>query len=298
MDPHRFGFVTVVGPPNAGKSTLVNRLTGTKVSIVSRKPQTTRHRILGIRTLPQAQVVFVDTPGLHFDQRNHLNRQMNRTARASLDGVDLIAFMMDHGGWTSVVEHAFQPIQNLNTPVLLLINKIDRLTEKATLLPLIEKTRHRHNFLEIVPISALNENLDQVLLPLLVDLLPVGAAGFPAGQISDRGSGFYAAELLREQMFTALGDELPYQSAIELTEFDQSNAEHWRLEMTIWVERESQKKMVIGKNGQTLKKMGQRARVAMEHRFGVRIRLNVWVKIEQGWGNRLSMLRSLGYAGE
>lgn len=296
--PHRFGFITVSGPPNAGKSTLVNRLTGCKVSIVSRRPQTTRHRILGIRTLPGAQLVFVDTPGLHFDRRNSLNRQINRTARASLEGVDLILFMIDHHGWTPDLRKALHVAAGPGAPVILLINKTDTLRDKPRLLPLIRESDRLHDFRAIVPISALKDDLDLDLLPVLVRLLPEGAAGFPVEQISDRGPGFRAAELVREQTFSLLGDELPYESAVEVTRFDRSEPDHWLLEMTIWVEREGQKGIIIGKDGQTLKTIGQRARQAMEAQFGVRVRLNLWVKQRRGWGDSLSMLRSLGYADE
>ena len=295
---HRFGFITVSGPPNTGKSTLVNRLTGCKVSIVSRRPQTTRHRIMGIRTLPGAQIVFVDTPGLHFGQQKSLNRQINRTARASLEGVDLVLFMIDHRGWTPDLKKALRVVAGPQVPVVLLINKIDTLRDKPRLLPLIRESSSLHDFRAIIPLSALKDDLDNILLPDLVRQLPEGAAGFPAEQVSDRGPGFRAAELVREQTFLLLGDELPYESAVEVTRFDRADPEYWTLEMIIWVEREGQKGIVIGKDGQVLKTIGQRARKAMENQFGVRVRLDLWVKQRQGWGDSLSMLRSLGYTDE
>ncbi len=295
IGPHRFGYITVSGPPNSGKSTLVNRLTGSKVSIVSRRPQTTRHRIMGIRTLPGAQIVFVDTPGLHFGQQKNLNRQINRTARASLEGVDLVLFMIDHRGWTPDLKRTLRVVTVQRVPVILLINKIDTLRDKPRLLPLIQESDKLHDFRAIIPLSALKDDLDRTLLPDLIRQLPEGACGFPAEQVSDRGPRFRAAELVREQTFALLGDELPYESAVEVTRFDSKAPDHWEFEMTIWVEREGQKGIVIGKNGQVLKTIGQRARKAMEDQFGVRVRLDLWVKRRQGWGDSLSMLRSLGY---
>lgn len=296
--PHRFGFITVAGPPNTGKSTLVNRLTGHKVSIVSRRPQTTRHRIMGIRTLEEAQLVFVDTPGLHFDSRRNLNRQINRTARASLEGVDLVLFMMDHRGWNAGLHRALQVVTGSGAPVILVINKIDNLRDKSALLPLMQESSALHDFRAIVPLSALRDDLDSILLPTLIDALPEGPAGFPEDQLSDRGPGFRAAELVREQTFQLLGDELPYDSAVEVTGFDRDDPDHWVLDMTIWVEREGQKGIIVGKGGQVLKNIGQRARQAMERQFGVRVRLNLWVKHRQGWADDLRMLRSLGYTDE
>ncbi len=298
VSSHRFGFVTVAGPPNAGKSTLVNRLTGHKVSIVSRRPQTTRHRIMGIRTLPDAQLVFVDTPGLHFNQRRNLNRQINRTATASLAGVDLVLFMIDHRGWNPALVRTLRLVADAGSPVILVINKVDTLKDKPKLLPLIAESRELHPFLEIVPLSALRDDLDDSLLPLLISHLPEGPPGFPAEQVSDRGPGFQAAELVREQTFALLGEELPYDCAVEVTSFDRDDPDRWELDMVIWVEREGQKRIIIGKGGEVLKNIGKRARLAMERQFGVRVRLNLWVKQRQGWGDDLGMLRSLGYTDE
>jgi GTP-binding protein Era len=296
--PHRFGFITVAGPPNAGKSTLVNRLTGHKISIVSRRPQTTRHRIMGIRTLPAAQLVFVDTPGMHFDHRRNLNRQINRTATASLDGVDLVVFMIDHRGWNPSLVRLLRVVANTGQPVILVINKVDNLKDKAKLLPLIAESSALHDFLEIVPLSARHDDLEDRFLPLLASHVPEGPAGFPTDQLTDRGPGFQASELVREQTFALLGEELPYESAVEVTKFDHSDPDFWELDMIIWVEREGQKRIIIGKGGSVLKKLGSQARMAIERQFGVRVRLNLWVKQRQGWADNLSMLRSLGYSEE
>lgn len=298
VDSHRFGFVTLAGPPNAGKSTLINQLIGQKISIVSRRPQTTRHRVLGIKTMDHAQVVFVDTPGLHHDEKKNLNRMINRTAINSLSDVDLIIFMIDHRGWTPSVTRSLKQVIDRQCPVLLVINKIDTLRDKTRLLPLIQESSQLHDFVEIVPLSALTLKDTASFTDTIVKYLPEGPAGFPEDQISDRSERFLASELVREQTFLQLGEELPYESAVEVTRFDQQDPDFWNIDMIIWVERPTQKSIVIGKGGQQLKLIGQRARVAMEREFDVRIHLNLWVKERKGWADNKSMLHSLGYAEE
>lgn len=295
---HRFGFVTVAGPPNAGKSTLINRLVGQKISITSRRPQTTRHRILGIKTLSKAQIVFVDTPGLHHDEKKRLNRMINRTAINSLSEVDLIVFMIDHRGWSPSTVKSFQKIKQRDAPVVLVINKIDTLKDKSRLLPLIKESSEIYDFVEIVPLSAKKlENKDE-FLNTLISHLPEGPPGFPADQISDRSERFIASELVREQTFQTLGEELPYESAVEVTRFDQEDPDYWKIDMTIWVDKPSQKSIVIGKQGVRLKTIGTRARMEMEKSFGVRIYLNLWVKHRKGWADNAAMVKSLGYGEE
>jgi len=297
-EPHRFGFVTLAGPPNAGKSTLMNHLLGQKISIVSRRPQTTRHRVLGIKTMDHAQVVFVDTPGLHHDEKKNLNRMINRTAINSLSDVDLIVFMIDHRGWSAPVIRSLKQVINRQCPVLLVINKIDTLRDKTKLLPLIKESSELHDFVEIVPLSALNLDQNDSFIDTLIKYLPEGPPGFPKDQISDRSERFLASELVREQTYLQLGKELPYESAVEVTRFDQQDPDFWNIDMIIWVERSTQKSIVIGKGGQQLKLIGQRARVAMERAFDVRIHLNLWVKERKGWADNTSMLHSLGYSEE
>jgi len=295
---HRFGFVTVAGPPNAGKSTLINRLVGQKISITSRRPQTTRHRILGIKTLTKAQIVFVDTPGLHHDESKRLNKMINRTAINSLSEVDLIVFMIDHRGWSPATVKSFQQIRNRDVPVVLVINKIDTLKDKSRLLPLIKESSEIYDFVEIVPLSAKKfENKDE-FINTLISHLPEGPPGFPADQISDRSERFIASELVREQTFHTLGEELPYESAVEVTRFDQEDSDFWKIDMTIWVDKPSQKSIVIGKQGVRLKTIGTRARMEMEKIFGVRIYLNLWVKHRKGWADNAAMVKSLGYGEE
>ncbi len=295
---HQFGFVTLAGPPNAGKSTLLNKLVGQKVSIISRRPQTTRHRILGIRTTENSQLVFVDTPGIHSDEKKNLNKMINRTAINSLSDVDLIIFMIDYKGWSETLERTLRKVTEREVPIVLAINKIDALKDKSKLLPLIQKSSSLHPFVDIVPISALTMKDTEAFVEVLLKHIPLGPPGFPADQISDRGDRFLISELVREQTFQLLGNELPYESAVEVTGFDRDDPDFWVLDMIIWVEKSSQKSIVIGKGGQQLKLIGQRARHAIENEFGVRTRLNLWVKERKGWADNTNMLRSLGYVEE
>ena len=293
--PHRFGVIALTGAPNVGKSTLLNGIIGEKISIMSRRPQTTRHRILGIKTLANAQLVFVDTPGLHLDQPRNLNRAINRTAMNSLTDADLIVFMIDFRGWTSELEKLFSRVVDKNTPIILLINKIDRLRDRKRLLPLIEQSARIHPFQEIIPLSARQPDHIKSFVNVIVATLPEGAPGFPADQHTDRSERFFASELVREQTFRLLGRELPYASAVEVTKFDCSDDKLLRVSMIIWVEKASQKPIVIGQGGRQLKVIGERARKQMEKAFSVRVYLDLWVKVKKGWADNATMLRTLGY---
>ncbi len=293
---HRFGFVALVGPPNVGKSTLINKIIGEKISIISRRPQTTRHRILGIKSTENHQIVFVDTPGMHKDQRKNLNRVINRTAISSMSDVDLIVFMTDYKGWDEDLKTIFKPIKSLNCPVILLINKIDQLKDKSQLLPLIESSKSIHSFAEIIPLSALKlDNVDG-FLDTISHHLEVGPPGFPSDQISDRSSRFMAAEFIREQVFNFLGQELPYSIATEITKFEVNDKGLLCIDGVIWVEKDGQKSIVIGKKGKQLKHIGTRARVEMEKSFNQKVFLTLWVKVRKGWAENAVLLRSLGYS--
>jgi GTP-binding protein Era len=294
-DRHRFGFATLAGAPNVGKSTLLNRIIGQKISIISRRPQTTRHRILGVKTLADSQIVFVDTPGLHTDQKKSLNRVINRTSISSLSDVDLILFMIDYKGWSSSLIEIFDSVRTKNVPVMLLINKVDRLKDKSRLLPLMEESRKIHGFLEIVPVSALKMNDIDDFLHIVASHLPKGPAGFPADQITDRSQKFLASELVREQTFSCLGQELPYSIATEVTKFEMNENEILCIDVVIWVEKAGQKSIVIGKDGQQLKTIGMNARKQMQRSFGKKVFLNLWVKVKKGWADRTALLHSLGY---
>ncbi len=292
---HRFGFATLAGPPNVGKSTLLNRIIGQKISIVSRRPQTTRHRILGVKTRPEYQIVFVDTPGLHHEQKKSINKVINKTALSSLSDVDVILFMIDYKGWSKSLTTIFQQVKSSGIPIILLINKIDWLKEKSRLLPLIDESKQHHDFAEIVPISALNMTRTNDFLELVSKHLPTAAAGFPAEQITDRSERFFAAELVREQIFRSLGQELPYSIAAQVDKFAINDKGILCIDIIIWVEKSGQKSIVIGKQGQQLKMIGMNARKQMEKSFDKKVYLNLWVKVKKGWADRAALLYSLGY---
>ncbi len=292
-----FGFVALVGPPNAGKSTLMNQLVGQKIAITSRKPQTTRHRILGIKTTDNAQVVFVDTPGIHDPGNKALNKVINKTAISSLEDVDLILFMIDDRGWNAQVELAFSKIASPKVPVVLIINKVDKIKDKSTLLPLLAESQQHYSFKEIFPLSAKSDRDATSLWNLIVPLLPADGIGFgfPEDQVTDKSQRFLASEFVREQLFRQLGQELPYSTAVEVNQFELEDEKLLVMDMTIWVDRKGQKGIIVGKKGEKLKEIGQRARLQMERLFGVKVYLTLWVKVRSGWANSASMLKSLGY---
>lgn len=291
----RSGFVAILGRPNVGKSTLLNRLVGQKVSITSPRAQTTRHRILGIHSTAQAQIVFVDTPGLHGGESDkQLNRLMNREARTSLEGVDAAILMMTADGWTERDEPALQAVQQATCPVILVINKVDRMRNRERLLPLLEAMQQRHRFVEIVPLSAQNGDNLPALEKIILSLLPEHPAYFEADQITDRSERFQAAEFVREQVFRRFGEEVPYAVAVEITEF-REEPKHQHIEAVIWVEKEGQKAILIGKGGASLKEIGRGARLEMQKTFGRKVYLGLWVKVREGWSNDVRALKSLGY---
>ncbi len=297
IDRFRFGFVTMVGRPNVGKSTLLNRLIGAKVSITSWKPQTTRHRILGIRNDAESQIVFVDTPGIHRRGGKAINRLINRTARSSIEGVDVILLVITIRGWGDDDRLAVKLLSGVSSPVILAINKVDRLKRKELLLPLIDESQGLMAFADIVPISATTGyNLDR-LVETIVARLPPGPAGFPREQITDRSEKFIAGEYVREQLFRLLEEELPYATAVEVTEFDDSG-KIVRIGARIWVDRPGHKAIVIGKGGLLLKEIGTRARREIERYLDKRVHLELQVKVRAGWADNLSALTELGYGDE
>lgn len=291
----KFGFVALIGRPNVGKSTLMNHLIGQKVSITSRRPQTTRNRVLGIDTQGEYQAVFVDTPGLHKEEKRAINRLMNRAAESALGDVELILLVVDATLWTDDDEMVFSKIENTKVPVVLVINKIDKLHDKATLLPLIERLSKRVSFKAIVPVSALRStNLDD-LKTLVFESLPEGPHCFSEDSITDRSSRFMAAELIREKLMRQMGDELPYSATVEIEEFKEEE-NLLRISAVILVERAGQKKMVIGAGGSRIKKIGTDARIDMEKLFDSKVFLNLFVKVKAGWADDERALKSLGYA--
>ncbi|EFY06769.1 GTPase Era [Succinatimonas hippei] len=291
----KFGFVALIGRPNVGKSTLMNHLIGQKVSITSRRPQTTRNRVLGIDTQGEYQAVFVDTPGLHKEEKRAINRLMNRAAESALGDVELILLVVDATLWTDDDEMVFSKIENTKVPVVLVINKIDKLHDKATLLPLIERLSKRVSFKAIVPVSALRStNLDD-LKKLVFESLPEGPHCFSEDSITDRSSRFMAAELIREKLMRQMGDELPYSATVEIEEFKEEE-NLLRISAVILVERAGQKKMVIGAGGSRIKRIGTDARIDMEKLFDSKVFLNLFVKVKAGWADDERALKSLGYA--
>lgn len=296
---YRFGYVTILGKPNVGKSTLMNHLIGQKISITSHRPQTTRHRILGIHTDDNIQVVFVDTPGIHSvrkkTNRKAINRVINRTATNSIEGVDVVCLMITAKGWSDDDRLALQALKNTSLPIILLINKVDTLKEKSKVLPLIAESSALHNFTEIVPICATRgDNVQHLLEQVLPQYLPKQEAGFDESQITDRSFKFLVTELIREQLFRRLGDELPYGMAVELGRYEEIDSVQ-NISADIWVEKDSHKAMVIGKQGSSLKVIGSNARKGIEQLLEKKVYLELYVKVRSGWSDSVRDLSSLGY---
>ena len=293
----RCGYIALLGRPNVGKSSLLNRLVGQKVSIVSPKAQTTRHRLLGIKTTDDTQFIYVDTPGLHGDGKRLINTYMNRAAKAGAQDVDCVLFVITARGWTDADERALQVAGASGAPVLLIVNMIDRLPARDALLPLIERSQEKYNFAEIIPTSArTGDNVDAIEKAVYAHL-PAQPPLFPAEQVSDRSERFLAAEFVREQLFIALGDELPYAITVEIESFEQT-PKLARISAVIWVEKDGQKAIVIGKGGALLKEVGRRARLDMQNAVGCKVHLSLWVKVRAGWADDAAALRSLGYSDE
>lgn len=290
----RCGFVALVGRPNVGKSTLLNHLLGQKISITSRKPQTTRHRLLGIHTEGSVQTIYVDTPGLHRGWQKALNRYMNRTAETALRDVDVVVLLVDRLKWTEEDQWILQKLRHLGCPVILAINKVDLLADKAALLPHMEMLARQFEFAEIVPLSALRGHNRSVLSDTIQRYLPEGPLLFPEDQITDRSERFLAAELVREKIMRQLGDEVPYAMTVEIEEFRQ-RGKTLHISALILVERPGQKKIVIGDKGERMRQIGSEARLDMERLFDQSVMLNLWVKVKSGWSDDERALRSLGY---
>ena len=289
------GFVDIVGCPNVGKSSLLNQLPGQKVSITSRKPQTTRHRIVGIHTEGPYQAVYVDTPGLHIEEKRAINRLMNRAASSSIGDVELVIFVVEGTHWTPDDEMVLNKLKNLKSPVILAINKIDNLAEKEMLLPHIAELSKKMNFLDVVPISAeKNINIDTIA-GIVRKHLPESVHHFPEDYVTDRSERFMASEIIREKLMRFLGEELPYSVTVEIEQFKVAENGVYIINGLILVEREGQKKMVIGNRGEKIKKIGIEARRDMEAMFDNRVHLELWVKVKAGWADDERALRSLGY---
>ncbi|GAA5218402.1 GTPase Era [Corallincola platygyrae] len=295
-DNTRAGIVAIVGRPNVGKSTLLNALLEQKVSITSKKPQTTRHRITGILTEGSVQAVFVDTPGLHIEEKRAINRLMNRAASSALGDVEMIIFVVDGTHWTEDDEMVVNKIrQTRKVPVVLAINKVDQIKEKEILLPHIQMLSEKLNFERVMPISASKGELVDELRDYVMGALPECEHFFPEDYITDRSQRFLAAEIIREKLMRFTGQELPYSVTVEIEQFKFQPNGVAQINGLILVERDSQKPMVIGKGGERLKTIGREARLDMQKLFDCRINLELWVKVKSGWADDERALRSLGY---
>jgi GTP-binding protein Era len=283
-----------VGRPNVGKSTLLNHLLGQKISITSRKPQTTRQRVLGIKTEADHQIIFVDTPGLHKDAQKALNRYMNRTASAAIRDVDLVLLVVDRTAWTDEDSMVLEQIQQSGRPCLLVVNKVDLLEDKSALLPHLQVLADKGQFAAILPVSALRRHNVEELEQEILKFLPVSEHFFPEDQITDRSQRFLAAEIVREKIMRQLGEEIPYSISVEIEEFA-LDGELLNISALIFVERKGQKIILVGEGGSRLRSIGTDARRDMELLFDCKIMLRLWVKVKSGWSDDERALRSLGY---
>ena len=289
------GLVAVVGRPNVGKSTLVNGLVGHKVSIVAPKPQTTRHRITGVLTRAEGQIVFVDTPGLHDAGQHAINRHLNRAARGALADAHVVALVIDAQRWTKEDEAALLAAIGTGCPIVLVLHKVDLVGDKAALLPRISDLSRRHAFAALVPISARKRDGLEQLICTIFGLLPEGDLLFAADELTDRSEKFIIAELVREQLVRQLHEELPYSTTVEIEAFERKRGV-LRIAALIWVERESQKAIVIGAGGEQIKSIGTAARREIERQFAARVHLELHVRVRERWSDDEAALRQFGYA--
>jgi GTPase len=291
---HRCGFAALVGRPNVGKSTLLNALTGQKISIVTPRPQTTRHRVLGLVNLPHAQIAFVDTPGLHHQQSRALNRAMNRTAAAAALDADVVLLVVEAVRFGSEDELALTRARESGRPVIAVVNKIDALKQRDRLLPFLDELSKRHEFTEIIPVSARDPRDMQRLTELITRHLPESPALFPADQLTDRSESFRICEIIREKLTMELHEELPYGIAVEIESREETQEGQLEINAVIWVDRSGQKPIVIGAGGERLKRIGTQARHELNALLNRRLHLNLWVKVREDWADSAQALRQLG----
>jgi len=293
----RCGYVALVGRPNVGKSTLMNRLLGQKLSITSRQPQTTRHRILGIKTTDTAQFVYVDTPGIHQADKQAMHRYLNRAALSILQDVHVIVLLVEALKWGEEDQLALSQCEKAGRPVILAVNKVDQVKEKDKLLPFLQQLSGKHTFAAVIPISARQGTQLEELERCISELLPASEPLYPEDQITDRSVRFLAAEIIREKLMRLLGDELPYSSTVEIEKFAESD-DLVKVFAVVWVERDNQKAIVIGKDGAKLKRIGQEARLDLEKLLDKKVYLKTWVKVKKGWSDDERALQQLGYRDE
>ena len=290
----RCGFVAVVGRPNVGKSTLINAIVGHKISIVTPKPQTTRHRILAVDTQQDCQIIFIDTPGIHRNAGKAMNRMMNRTATNALIDADIVLFMTEAKRWTAEDQYVLQRLQSTSAPVIALLNKTDQVHPKERLLPALAEMAQRYKFVEVMPISAKRQdNLDK-LMKIIPGFLPHSAPLFPEDMITDRSQSFRVAEIIREKLTLCLRQEVPYGLTVQIERYTE-DAAGIEIHAIVWVERNSQKGIVVGKNGSVLKKVGRAARLELKALEGVPVHLELWVKVKDNWADSEKDLLRLGY---
>ncbi len=290
----RCGYVVLAGRPNVGKSTLLNRLLGQKLAITSHKPQTTRHRILGIHTEAAGQIAFVDTPGIHDRGARAMNQYLNRAAHTALLDVDVALFVVQALAWTDEDQRVLSAIKNAGISTIAVVNKVDLVSPKERLLPFLDELSGRFGFLEVVPVSARGGDNLQALLGKVLQSLPEGEPIFPDEQLTDRSERFFAAELLREQLIRRYHRELPYAVTVEIEQFEEC-AERYKISAIIWVERASQRAILLGKEGGAMKQTATAARKAMNQFFQTRVHLEIWIKVKKSWSDDETGLAALGY---
>ncbi|MDX1795464.1 MAG: GTPase Era [Hydrogenovibrio sp.] len=296
---YQAGFVAVIGRPNVGKSTLMNNLLGQKLSITSPKPQTTRHRIHGIHTTDGYQIVYVDTPGMHLGESKSINRYMNRAANSAFTDVDVVLFVVEAGRWTKEDQAVAAKCQNLDIPVIVLVNKIDKFKKKEELLPYLQRISEKVTFDGVIPVSAYTKSGVDLIETELLKYIPKQAAIFPEDYITDRSTRFLAAEIVREKLMRTLGEEVPYGATVEIEQFKFEESENrWVIHALILVERPGQKQIVIGQKGQLIKQMGIQARKDLMNLLDARVHLELWVKVKENWSDDERALASLGYTDE
>ncbi len=290
----KVGYIALIGRPNVGKSTLMNHLLGQKISITSRKPQTTRHRILGINTCEKGQAIYMDTPGMHHNEKKALNRYLNQTADTTLFGVDVVVWLIDGLAWQPYDDVIFKKLKRANLPVILVVNKVDRVQNKEDIFEFFDEAKTKYPFKEMIPVSALKRINLAPLEDTIFSLLPENDLIYPEDQITDRPMRFLAAEIIREKLTRRLGDELPYALTVEIERYEEQK-KITKIYATILVERDTQKNIVIGKQGEMLKKVGTDARVDIEKLIGQKVYLQLWAKVKKGWSDSERALKSLGF---
>jgi GTPase len=288
------GHVALIGRPNVGKSTLMNHLLKQKISITSRKPQTTRHRILGISTSEKGQVIYLDTPGMHHGEQRALNRYLNRTADTTLLGVDVIVWLIDGLVWQEYDDIILKKLEQAGLPVILAVNKVDKIKDKEDILAFFDQAQKRFPFHSLLPISALKGTNLEELESLLLTLLPESELIYPEDQVTDRSERFLCAEIVREKLTRRLGDELPYSLTVQVELYEEL-PHVTKIYIVIWLERASQKNIVIGTEGEMLKKIGTDARMDIQKLIGQKVFLKLWVKVKKGWSDNERALLSLGF---